>query len=81
MIDPRWRELAEILVGYSTAIRPGDRVLIAMVEPETFPAALAVYEAALAAGAEPQVQFASVWLQRALLRRGDEALIGRAPAL
>ncbi|HET7092017.1 MAG TPA: aminopeptidase [Thermomicrobiales bacterium] len=81
MIDPRWRELAEILVGYSTATRPGDRVLIAMVEPETFPSALAVYEAALAAGAEPHVQFASVWLQRALLRLGDDDLIGRAPAL
>ncbi|HEU5431114.1 MAG TPA: aminopeptidase [Thermomicrobiales bacterium] len=81
MIDPRWRELAEILVGYSTATRPGDRVLIAMVEPETFPAALAVYEAALAAGAEPQIHFASVWLQRALLRLGSDELVGRAPEL
>ncbi|HEX5500662.1 MAG TPA: aminopeptidase, partial [Thermomicrobiales bacterium] len=81
MIDPRWRELAEILVGYSTEAQPGDRVLIAMVEPESFPAALAVYEAALAVGAEPHVQFASVWLQRALLRLGNGDLIGRAPEL
>ncbi len=77
MIDPRWRDLAEILVGYSTEVRPGDRVLIAMVEPETFPAAQAVYEAALVAGADPQVHFASAWLQRALLRFGSDDLIGR----
>jgi aminopeptidase len=81
MIDPRWRDLAEILVGYSTEVRSGDRVTIAMVEPESFPAALAVYEAALAAGAEPHVHFASAWLERALLRHGRENLIGRPAPL
>ncbi len=46
MIDPRWHQLAEILVNYSTAVKKGDRVLITMMEIDTFPLARAVYAAA-----------------------------------
>ena len=65
MFDRRWSELAEILVNYSTGTQAGDRLLITMMEPETFPLALAVYEHAVRAGAFPQVQFASAYLERA----------------
>ena len=81
MFDPHWSQLAEILVNYSTRTRRGDRLLITMMEPETFPLALAVYEEAVRAGAFPQVQFASAYLERALLRYGSDALLARVPDL
>jgi aminopeptidase len=79
MIDERWRRTAEILVNYSTSVRSGERVLIVMVEPETFPLAAAVYEAAIRAGGLPHVQFASAYLERALMRHGTEAQVGWVP--
>jgi aminopeptidase len=81
VFDPRWSQLGEILVNYSTATRPGDRLLIAMGEPETFPLALAVYEQAVRAGAFPQVQFTSAYFERALLHHGTNDLIARVPDL
>jgi aminopeptidase len=81
MFDPRWTELASILVDYSTRTGRGDKLLIAMTELETFPLTLAVYEAAVRAGAFPQVQFASAYLERALLRYGSDELVARVPDL
>ncbi len=81
MFDSRWSELAEILVNYSTRTSKGDKLLITMMEPETFPLTVAVYEAAVRAGAFPQVQFASAYLERALLRYGSDDLIARVPDL
>jgi aminopeptidase len=81
VFDPRWRALAEILVNYSTRTSKGDKLLISMMEPETFPLTLAVYEAAVRAGAFPQVQFASAYLERALLRYGSDEMIARVPDL
>src|SRR5215216_2433174 len=81
VFDRRWSQLAEILVNYSTRTEAGDRFLITMMEPETFPLTRAVYEHAVRAGAFPQVQFASTYLERALLTHGTEELIGRIPDL
>ena len=81
MFDRRWSQLGEILVNYSTETRPGDRLLITMMELEAFPLTLAVYEQAVRAGAFPQVQFASAYLERALLTHGSEELIARVPDL
>jgi aminopeptidase len=81
MLDRRWSQLAEILINYSTRTQPGDRLLITMVEPETLPPTLAVYEQAVRAGAFPQVQFASAYLERALLTHGSDELIDRVPDL
>ncbi len=81
MFDPRWSQLGEILVNYSTRTRPGDRMLIAMTEPESFPLTLAVYEHAVRAGAFPQVQFSSAYLERALLLHGGDEPIARVPDL
>src|SRR5215211_8248263 len=81
VFDRRWSELGEILVNYSTHTQSGDRLLITMMEPETFPLTLAVYEHAVRAGAFPQVQFTSVYLERALLAHGSEELIARVPDL
>ena len=81
MFDRRWSQLAEILVNYSTRTQAGDRLLITMMEPETFPLTLAVYEQAVRAGAYPQVQFTSAYLERALLTHGSDELIARVPDL
>jgi len=67
----RWRQVADVLVGYSTGVKPRERVMIAMMEAETFPLAHAVYEACVKAGAFPQIQFLSEKLRRSLLKYGD----------
>jgi aminopeptidase len=81
MFDQRWSQLGEILVTYSTRTRAGDRLLITMMELETFPLTLAVYEHAVRAGAFPQVQFASAYFERVLLTHGTADLIARVPDL
>ncbi len=81
VFDRRWSQLADILVNYSVRTRPGDRMLIAMTEPETFPLTLAVYEQAVRAGAFPQVQFTAAALERALLLHGSDELVAREPDL
>lgn len=50
MIDPRWEQLADILVNYSTSTRAGDRVLITMMEPHTWSLARAVHAKAVQVG-------------------------------
>lgn len=79
--DPRWHDLARILVGHSTGVRTGDRVLIAMREAETLPLATAVVAAAARLGARPQAIFAAAAFDRALLLHGDDALAGWEPDL
>jgi len=39
MLDTRWEQLADILVNYSTSTGPGERVLITMMETDTWPLA------------------------------------------
>jgi len=70
-MDRRWRQVAEVLARYSTAVQPRERVMIAMVEAETLPLAQAVYEACVKAGAFPQIQFLSEKLRHSLLKFGD----------
>lgn len=71
MSDPRWKELAEILICYSTDTKPGDRVLISMIESETLPLARAVYAQAIKVGAFPYVEFHSAYLERDLMNFGS----------
>ena len=80
-MDERWRQLADVLVHYSTEVRPGQRVMIAMGETETEPLVQAVYEAAVRAGAHVQVQFLSEALRHALLRFGTPDQIGWVPEI
>ena len=80
-MDKRWKQLGEVLVNYSTAVKPGERVMIAMVEPETLPLVHGVYEAAVKAGAYPQVQFLSETLRHTLLRYGSGDQIGWTPEI
>lgn len=72
MIDKRWYELARILVNYSTKVNRGEKVLITMVEPETFPLTKAVYSEVIKAGGLPFVEFQSAYLERDLMLYGDD---------
>jgi aminopeptidase len=71
MTDPRWQQLADILVNYSTGVKKNDRVLITMMEIETLPLARAVYAAAVKAGGLPFVEFQSAYLERDLMKFGS----------
>ena len=80
-MDPRWQQVAEVLVGYSTGVQAGERVMIAMGGVETAPLTQALYEACIKAGALPQVQFLSAELRRSLLLHGDERQQAWAPEI
>lgn len=81
MIDPRWHQLADILINYSTKTQPGDKVLITMLEVDTFPLARAVHAAALKAGGLPHVEFQSVLLERDLMLYGSMEQIDWLPEM
>lgn len=81
MADPRWKQLAQLLVGYSTEVKPGEKVMIAMVEVESLPLVEAVYEACIKAGAFPQVQYLSEELNRLILKHGSREQIEWVPEL
>lgn len=80
-MDKRWQQLGELVVHYSVAVQPGEKVLIAMGEVETLPLVQAVYRACIQAGAFPQVQFLSETLRHALLKYGNDAQITWLPEL
>ncbi|MEW5817305.1 MAG: aminopeptidase, partial [Spirochaetota bacterium] len=80
-MDKRWHQLADILVNYSTEVKPGERVMIAMGEIETFPLIKAVYESVIKAGAYPQVQFLSEKLRHTLLKYGNSEQIIWCPEI
>lgn len=80
-MDKRWLRLGEILVKDAVAVRPGEKVMIAMVEPEAFDLAKGVYEAVVKAGGYPQVQMLSEEFKHSLLRYGNEDQIGWIPEI
>jgi len=80
-MDPRWKRLGELLVNYSTAVKPGERVMIAMGELESFPLASGVHEAVIRAGGYPQVQFHSETLRHQLLRDGSGEQLSWVPEI
>jgi aminopeptidase len=79
--DPRWDKLAQILVGHSTAVASGDKVLIGMSEVETLPLVRAVHARAVRAGGHVQVIFNSAYLEADLLRDGSLEQAARVPDL
>ena len=79
--DKLWNELGELLVYYSAEVKPGERVMIAMSELESFPLVHTVYEAAIRAGGLPQVQFLSEKLRHSVLKVGNEAQLRWVPEI
>jgi aminopeptidase len=80
-MDPRWQQLGDLLVNYSMAVKPGEKVMIAFIELETYPLVQAIYQASIQAGAYPQVQFLSEELNRVLLKYGTTEQIGWVPEI
>lgn len=80
-MDKRWYELANILVNYSTQVKPGERVMISMRETHTLPLVRAVHEACIKVGAYPQVQFLSDYLDHSLMRDGSTEQVQRVPEI
>ncbi len=80
-MDNRWHRLGELMVKHSTAVKPNERVMIAMSEVDTYPLVHAIYEAAIKAGAYPQVQFLSETLRHLVLKYGNEEQLRWTPEL
>lgn len=80
-MDKRWKQLGDILINYSTDVQPGERVMIAMIEPETYLLVQSVYEAAIKAGAYPQVQFLSETLRHSIMKYGNDDQLSWIPEI
>ena len=80
-MDKRWIELGDLLVNYSMAVKPGEKVMIAFVELESYPLLHSIYRACIKAGAFPQVQFLSEELNRLTLQYGNPDQIGWVPEI
>jgi len=80
-MDDRWRRLGDLLVNYSTEVKRGEKVLISMLETDSYPLVVGVYEACIKVGALPQVVFQSERLNRSLLKYGSNEQIDTLPEL
>ena len=77
MTDPRIRNLARILVNYSTRVQPGDKVMIwgFPLQPVAAPLVLELYRAVLQAGGHPYTYMTLPGQREILLTVGtDEQL-------
>lgn len=72
MTDPRIEKLADVLVNYSTRVQPGDLVRIAG-SPAGRPLAVALYRAAIRAGANPVVLMTPDECAEIRLTEGNDA--------
>jgi aminopeptidase len=70
MADPRLQRLAELLVNYSTEVKPGDWVGI-LGDALTLPALREVYTAVVKAGGNPSLMISDEQMSRTLLREGN----------
>jgi aminopeptidase len=80
-MDQRWYQLGELLVRHSMAVRPGERVMLAFGELESYPLVQAVYQACIQVGAYPQVQFLSEELNRLVLKHGSLEQVAWMPEM
>lgn len=76
MRDPRLDRLADVLVRYSTRVKPGDWVVIAS-EAAAMPLVEATFEAVLRAGGHPEWSVRSETLEELLLAHANEAQLAR----
>ena len=79
--DKRWNDLAHTLVSYSLKVQPGEKVMIMMMEPETYPLAREVYAEVIKAGGYAQIQFMSEAIKHRILQYGSPEQIGWIPEI
>ncbi|MDE3066849.1 MAG: aminopeptidase [Verrucomicrobiota bacterium] len=71
MTDPRYQKLARLLVGYSTKIRKGDRVLLDMIDaPDEF--SLELMRVVRGAGGTPLIEVRHTRVSREIVLATDE---------
>src|SRR5712692_2996531 len=71
MRDARYTKLARLLVGYSTELKKGDRVLLDMIDvPDEF--SIELMRAARAAGAIPIIEARHTRLAREMIRDSND---------
>jgi len=80
VIDPRDRELARLLVGYSVAAKKGDLVFIECVGQDTLPLGAAIVEEVAKAGAAPHLQLTDLAVQRTYMSTAGEESMARLGA-
>ncbi len=78
MLDPRHRTLAEVLVGYSTEVGAGDKVIIEAAGSAS-PLVRELYGASLRAGGHPQASLGLDEAEETLLREGSDAQLEWIP--
>ncbi len=72
MIDPRITKLADVLVNYSCAVKPGEKLLLEAIDvPHEF--AAEVVRLTAAAGGHPLVLLKSNYVTRSLMMAGQQA--------
>lgn len=71
MRDPRYEKLADVLVNYSTGVKPGQLVRISG-PPVAEPLIVEIYRKVVAAGAYPHVRMAPEELSEILIKHGAE---------
>jgi aminopeptidase len=76
-IDPRDRELARMLVKYSTKAKPGELVFIHCFGKDTLGIAAALVEETARAGAAPYLQITEPEIMRGFLRTANEGVLKR----
>ncbi len=74
-MDPRNRQFAEMLVGYSMAVQGGDNVLVEAIGEDTLPLARDVVSVALERGALVQTEFRDEAMLRRILLHGTREQI------
>jgi len=80
-MDKRWHQLGDLLVNYSMQVKPGEKVMIAMVETESYPLVYALNKVIIQAGAYPQVQFLSEELNHSIMKYGNHEQISWVPEI
>ena len=72
MTDPRYTKLADLLIGHSTRLQPGEHILI---EAFDLPQAMTIecVRAAKRAGGHPHVAVRNNRIMRSLIEEADDA--------
>jgi len=73
-LDPRFIKLAQNLIHYSTALKPGEKILIENIGPE-LPLTKAIIREAYKVGAKPIVLLKNQEILREILLEADEEVI------
>jgi len=72
-MDPRMDKVADVMVNYSVAVKPGDLVLIRLTDPLAEPLALAVYKYVLLAGGHGVFRMAPTGAEEVFFKYANDA--------